>query len=80
MLLRDHPLMSYKGRKHPRGEVGILKRVVLSNINEHVEGGVTSRCDWFVKSGFRGACGRQRQRTDVSYTLITNNQPISAAF
>jgi hypothetical protein len=47
LLLRDHPLMSYKGNRswpptwiwvgglentHPRGEVGILKEVQLSNI------------------------------------------------
>ena len=47
MLLRDHPLMSYRGipnwpptwmpidgpeNKRPRGEIGILKKVVLSNI------------------------------------------------
>ena len=47
MLLRDHPLMSYKGvpswppvwtwidgleDKHPRGEVGVLRNVTLSNI------------------------------------------------
>jgi hypothetical protein len=48
MLLRDHPLLSYKGipswppvwtwvdgleNKRPRGEVGILQEVRLSNIN-----------------------------------------------
>jgi hypothetical protein len=47
MLLRDHPLMSYKGApswpptwtwidgtegKHPKGEVGILRSVYLSKI------------------------------------------------
>ncbi len=47
MLLRDHPLMSYRsvrnwppvwndidrpGKKSLRGEVGILKKVMLSNI------------------------------------------------
>jgi hypothetical protein len=47
MLLRDHPLMSYKGlpnwpptwtwtngleNKHPQGEVGILRAVSLSNV------------------------------------------------
>jgi hypothetical protein len=42
MLLRDHPLMSYKGHKHPRGEVGILKGVVLSNINP------TDRCFLYI--------------------------------
>jgi hypothetical protein len=48
MLLRNHPLMTYKSlyswppvwiwtdggeNKHPRGEVGILREVTLSNIN-----------------------------------------------
>ena len=48
MLLRDHPLMSYYGfpswpptwtwvdggqNKHPQGEVGILREILLSNIN-----------------------------------------------
>ena len=48
MLLRDHPLMSYKGvpswppvwiwidgpeKRRPRGEIGILRKVTLSNIN-----------------------------------------------
>jgi hypothetical protein len=47
MLLRDHPLMSYKGLRswppawlwmhgeenhHPRGEIGLLREVVLSKI------------------------------------------------
>jgi hypothetical protein len=47
MLLRDHPLMSYRGvsswppvwtwlsgsaNKHPQGEIGILRGVTLSNI------------------------------------------------
>jgi hypothetical protein len=47
MLLRDHPLMSYCGvpswppkwtwtggpeNNHPRGEIGILREVVLSNV------------------------------------------------
>jgi len=47
MLLRDHPLMSYRGvsnwpptwtwtvgleNKRPRGEIGILKEVLLSNV------------------------------------------------
>jgi len=48
MLLRAHPLMTYKGLRswppawvwmdgeenhHPRGEIGVLREVVLSNIN-----------------------------------------------
>ena len=47
MLLREHPLMRYKGvpswpptwtwtdgleNKHPQGEIGVLKAVALSNI------------------------------------------------
>jgi|SRR5262245_40101508 len=50
MLLRDHPLMTYKGNRswppawlwvagydntHPQGEVGILKAVVRSRIQPH---------------------------------------------
>ena len=49
MLLRDHPLLSYRGvpawppswtwldgpkEEHPRGEVGILKSVLLSKIHQ----------------------------------------------
>ena len=48
MLLREHPLISYYGfpswpptwtwvdggqNKHPQGEVGILREILLSNIN-----------------------------------------------
>jgi len=50
MLLRDHPLMMYKGNRswpaawlwtagydntHPRGEVGILKAALRSHIQPH---------------------------------------------
>ena len=49
MLLRDHPLMSYRGvvnwppswvwldgpkEEHPKGELGILKSVLLSNVDQ----------------------------------------------
>jgi hypothetical protein len=49
MLLRDHPLMSYRGivnwpptwvwldgskEEHPKGELGILKSVLLSKIDQ----------------------------------------------
>jgi hypothetical protein len=50
MLLRDHPLMTYKGLRswppawlwtagydntHPRGEIGILKTALRSRIQSH---------------------------------------------
>jgi hypothetical protein len=57
MLLRDHPQMTYKGfrgwppawiwtcggeNNHVRGEVGILRQVVLSNINPQTDVSYTS--------------------------------------
>src|SRR4030095_7382766 len=57
MLLRDHPLMSYKGfptgppawtwidgleNKRPKGEIGVFRRVVQSNIQP------SNRCFLFI--------------------------------
>jgi hypothetical protein len=57
MLLRDHPLMSYKGvpswppvwtwtygeeDKRPKGEIGVFRRVVRSNIQP------SNRCFLFI--------------------------------
>ena len=57
MLLRDHPLMSYKGMpswppawiwtdgledKRPKGEIGVFRRVVQSNIQP------SNRCFLFI--------------------------------
>jgi hypothetical protein len=57
MLLRDHPLMSYKGvpswpptwiwthgleKKSPQGEIGVFRRVVQSNIQP------SNRCFLFI--------------------------------
>jgi hypothetical protein len=57
MLLRDHPLMSYKGmpswppawiwtdgleKNHPSGEIGVFRRVVESNIQP------SNRCFLFI--------------------------------
>jgi hypothetical protein len=57
MLLRDHPLMTFKGvrswppvwiwtggakNKRPRGEVGTLQEVLLSNMNP------TERCFLYI--------------------------------
>jgi hypothetical protein len=72
MLLRDHPLMTCKGlrswppawlwiygeeNKYPRGEVGTLQEVVLSNINP------ADRC--FLYNDYKGS-------TYVGCLLIEN--------